>query len=80
MLFRSTLDNLHSFVSGKTMAPGFVRKWGVDSVDDLTAYLALDKGDSHKRRKVPFSLFEKNLSNVRNHMKAYRKNKNAWFK
>ena len=75
-----TLDNLHSFVSGKTMAPGFVRKWGVDSVDDLTAYLALDKGDSHKRRKVPFSLFEKNLSNVRNHMKAYRKNKNAWFK
>lgn len=74
------LEAIQAFIKGQAPAPGFLRKWGIESVEDLSRFLVLDKGDSHKRRKEPFKLFEKNLSNVLKHMKPWLKNKNAWFK
>jgi len=77
--FRRLVD-IDRFVKGKRSAPDCLATWGIKKVKDLSRFVALDKGDSHKRRKEPFKLFTSNLRAVLKHMRKYKKNKNAWFK
>ena len=74
------LEALKHFLDDKRDAPGYLAGWGITTRAELWKFLALDKGDSHKRRKQPWKLFETNLRNVIKHMRRYTKNKNAWFK
>jgi hypothetical protein len=73
------LSLLKAFLDGKQEAPFFVQDWGIGTKQELSCFLALDKGDDHKRRKEPFKLFEANLKAVLQHIAKYEKNKGAWF-
>lgn len=74
------LKSLKHFLDDKRAAPGYLAGWDIATRAELWKFLALDKGDSHKRRKHPWKLFETNLRNVIKHMRRHTKNKNAWFK
>ena len=73
------LKAIQNFIAGKRSAPRFLRNWGLDSVSKLSVFLTLDKGDSHKRRKQPFKLFEANLRNVLKRLNQFKDDKHAWF-
>jgi tetratricopeptide (TPR) repeat protein len=74
------LKEINAFVKGEGPRPRFLAHWGIESVDDLSRFLALDKGDDHKRRKEPFKLFTTNLRYVLTRLDQFKKNKDAWFK
>jgi len=71
---------LQQFIKGEGACPDFAKAYGIRSLDDLTRFLALDRGDSHPRRKKPFDLFATNLRNVLAYMKKFEKDTFAWFK
>jgi len=74
------LKALDAFVRGEGDAPDILKAWKLSTSAELSVFLALDKGDSHKRRKEPFKLFTYNLKFVLKRMSAYEKNKHAWFR
>lgn len=74
------LKALDQFIKGKAPRPRFVAHFGIKSVKDLSRYLALDKGDSHKRRKEPFKLFTTNLTSVLKRLDRFADEDRAWFK
>ncbi len=72
------LKLLSEFIQGTREAPKFLRRHGVRNVDQLWRYLALDKGDSHKRRKQPYKLFEATLRAVLKHIN-FVSDRRSWF-
>ncbi len=74
------LKALEAFIKGETGRPQFVAHFGIETVADLSKYLALDKGDSHKRRKEPFKLFTANLRSVLGRLDRFVDQERAWFK
>lgn len=72
------LKLLSAFINGTRGAPKFLRRHGVKSVEQLWHYLALDKGDSHKRRKQPYKLFEATLRAVLKHIDSVT-DRRSWF-
>ncbi len=73
------LLHLSEFLDGARPAPTFLRRQGVTTAEQLAAYLALDKGDNHKRRKVPFNVFRANLGMALEYIEKFQNNKDAWF-
>ncbi len=73
------LKKLQQFIEKKRKAPTFLRRWGIHSIEGLWKFLALDKGDDHKRRKNPHKLFITNLNNVLGYMEKYVNDRFAWF-
>ena len=76
----SRLKAIQAFVKGDAEAPDFVKAWKILTREELWVFLALDKGDSHKRRKEPSKLFISNLRAVLKRMSAFEKSRNAWFR
>ena len=74
------LKALDGFIKGERATPLFLGPFGVKKVKDLSRYLALDKGDSHKRRKNPFKLFTTNLRYVLERLDRFADEDRAWFK
>lgn len=74
------LEALQTLIKGDGPVPAFAAEQGIRNVADLTRFLALDKGDSHPRRKRPFDLFATNLRNVLAYMGKYEKDALAWFR
>jgi hypothetical protein len=74
------LKAVNLFVKGETEAPDILKAWKISTLQELWVFLALDKGDSHKRRKEPFKLFASNLRTVLKRMSAFEKSRNAWFR
>ena len=74
------LEAIQKFSKGEGPLPRFVAEQGIRTVEELSRFLALDKGDSHPRRKKPFDLFAANLNNVLKYMRKYDKDPFAWFK
>ncbi len=72
------LKAMQSFISGTEAAPKFLRRHGIRTVGELWKFLALDKGDSHKRRKEPHKLFESTLRAVLRHIDSVA-DKRSWF-
>jgi hypothetical protein len=73
------LTHLAEFIAGERPAPTFLHRQGVTTVEQLTAYLALDKSDNHKRRKVPFAVFRANLDKALEYMERFSSKKGVWF-
>lgn len=73
------LKLMDQFIRGERTAPVFLRRFGITKVEELWKYLALDKGDGHKRRKEPHKLFITNLRAALGHMDRYLKDRYAWF-
>lgn len=72
---------IHRFIKDPDSgAPEVLRSWGINSVEELMVYLALDKGDDHPKGKTPFTLFKTNLKHVVEFMGGYADNEDAWFK
>jgi hypothetical protein len=74
------LKAIDGFVEGEQPRPLFLGTFGIANVKDLSRYLALDKGDSHKRRKNPFKLFTTNLRYVLERLDHFADEDRAWFK
>jgi hypothetical protein len=74
------LKALEAFINGKAPRPRFIAHFGIETVADLSKYVALDKGDSHKRRKEPFKLFTANLRSVLERLDRFADQERAWFK
>lgn len=74
------LKAIEAFIKGERSSPLFLLPFGIKSVNQLSRYLALDKGDSHKRRKEPFKLFTTNLRSVLKRMDHFADEDRAWFK
>jgi hypothetical protein len=74
------LKAIDGFVKGEQSRPIFLGPFGIVEVKDLSRYLALDKGDSHKRRKNPFKLFTTNLRYVLERLDRFADEDRAWFK
>ena len=74
------LKDIDAFIKGEKPSPIFLGPFGIKKVQDLSQYLALDKGDSHKRRKEPFKLFTTNLRSVLKRMDHFANEDRAWFK
>ncbi len=74
------LKALDGFIKGEGACPLFLRPFGIKKVKELSLYLALDKGDSHKRRKNPFKLFTTNLRYVLERLDRFADEDRAWFK
>lgn len=72
------LKLISEFIQGTRQAPKFLRRHGVYTVEQLWSYLALDKGDSHKRRKQPYKLFEATLRAVLKHINSV-SDRRSWF-
>jgi len=74
------LKAIADYVDATRPIPFCLSTWGIRTREDLVAWLALDKGDEHPRRKVPFSLFDSNLRSVLKVMRKFEGDSNAWFK
>lgn len=74
------LKAIQGFIKGEEARPLFLEAFGIEEVKDLSRYLALDKGDNHKRRKEPFKLFATNLRYVLDRLDRFADEDRAWFK
>ncbi len=74
------LSAIADYVDAKRAIPFCLSTWGIGTREELTAFLALDKGDDHPRRKVPFSLFDSNLRAVLKVMRKLEGDSGAWFR
>lgn len=74
------LRAIADYVDAKRPIPFCLSTWGIRTREELTAFLALDQGDEHPRRKVPFSLFDSNLRAVLKVMRKLDGDSNAWFR
>jgi hypothetical protein len=73
------LTQIREFIENKRTAPVFLRRWGITRPSELWAFLALDKGDKHPRRKEPHKLFLTNLNNALTYMNRFANDKFAWY-